>query len=302
MRRPISSKKKQMIDVLKNKKLHWPNQLNQKTLHDRILRAIRNRQGHRPAEADCDTYDTIVASYNVHKCVGTDKVFDPKRIVRVIAELNADIMALQEADKRFGERIGLLDLNYLKAETGLISVPINTMSPNGHGWHGNALFMRNGKVNDIVQINLPGVEPRGALIVELAMPAGNIRIVAAHFGLLHHSRIKQAKVILSLLQTRKIMPTIMVGDLNEWRIGKTSSLASLESFFDLRLGTLPSFPSRFPVLALDRVFAYPHQLVSNIEIHNTALARVASDHLPIKAKIDLAGATTFLKDTVTPAK
>jgi len=54
-----------MIDVLKNKKLRWPNQLNQKTLHDRILRAIRNRQGHRPAEADCDTYDTIVASYNV---------------------------------------------------------------------------------------------------------------------------------------------------------------------------------------------------------------------------------------------
>lgn len=291
-----------MTEIFKTKKFHWPTQSGQKTLHERLLQAIRNRQGHRPAEADCETYDTVVASYNVHKCIGTDKVFDPIRIVHVISELNADIMALQEADKRFGDRIGLLDLDFLKSETGLIPVPINTMSPQGHGWHGNALFLRNGKVKDILQIKLPGVEPRGALIVELEMQTGLIRIIAAHFGLLHHSRIQQAKLILSILEKRKVMPTIMVGDLNEWRIGRTSSLASLAPFFDLRLGTLPSFPSRFPVFALDRVFAFPQQLVSHIEIHNSPLARIASDHLPIKAEIDLAQATRLLKDKAIQAK
>lgn len=291
-----------MTEIFKTKKFHWPTQSGQKTLHERLLQAIRNRQGHRPAEADCETYDTVVASYNVHKCIGTDKVFDPIRIVHVISELNADIMALQEADKRFGDRIGLLDLDFLKSETGLIPVPINTMSPQGHGWHGNALFLRNGKVKDILQIKLPGVEPRGALIVELEMQTGLIRIIAAHFGLLHHSRIQQAKLILSILEKRKVMPTIMVGDLNEWRIGRTSSLTSLAPFFNLRLGTLPSFPSRFPVFALDRVFAFPQQLVSHIEIHNSPLARIASDHLPIKAEIDLAEATRLLKDKAIQAK
>lgn len=291
-----------MIKILKNKKFHWPSQLNQKTIQNRLLQAVRNRQGHRPKNADRDAYDMVVGSYNIHKCVGVDNVFDPARIVHVVAELNADIMAFQEADKRFGERIGLLDLDLLKSETGLERVPINTMSPLGQGWHGNALFVRNGKVKDIVQIKLPGVEPRGALIVELEMPLGLIRIVAAHFGLLHHSRIQQAKLILSILKKRQIMPTLMVGDLNEWRLGRTSSLKSLASFFDLRLGTLPSFPSRFPVLALDRVFAYPHELVSNIEIHNSPLARIASDHLPIKAEIDLETATKLVKDMAIPAR
>ena len=291
-----------MIEILKNKKFHWPSQFNQKALQDRLLKAIRDRNGHRPKDADRDTYDMVVGSYNVHKCVGVDNVFDPARIVHVVKELDADIMAFQEADKRFGERVGLLDLDLLKSETGLVPVPINTMSPHGHGWHGNALFFRNGKVKDIVQLKLPGVEPRGALIAELEMPLGLIRIVAAHFGLLHHSRIQQAKLILSILKKRSVMPTIMIGDLNEWRIGRTSSLKSLAPFFDLRLGTLPSFPSRFPVLALDRVFAYPHELVSNIEIHTSPLARVASDHLPIKAEIDLETATKMLKDMGTQAK
>ena len=50
---------------------------------------------------------------------------------------------------------------------------------------------------------------------------------------------------------------------------------------------LPSFPSRYPLLALDRILARPSTLISSIEIHNTPLARVASDHLPIKARLNL---------------
>ncbi|MBX4335279.1 endonuclease/exonuclease/phosphatase family protein [Bartonella raoultii] len=271
----------------------------QKKLHNPLLKAVRNYSDYQSNIINNnDRYDLTIASYNVHKCVGIDKVFNPARIVRVIMELQVDILALQEADKRFGERIGLIDLNMLKAETGLIPVPLNTMSPYGHGWHGNALFLRKGNIRDILQVTLPGIEPRGAVIVELEMESGPLRIIAAHFGLLRHSRNQQTKMLLALLQKYSLMPTLLIGDFNEWRIGKGSSLNHFAPYFDSTLGTVPSFPSRFPFLALDRIFAFPHQLIKNIENHRSPLARIASDHLPIKAYLDLSNAITLLKDQI----
>ncbi|AGF73901.1 endonuclease/exonuclease/phosphatase family protein [Bartonella australis AUST/NH1] len=263
-----------------------------KNLPAPLLKALYNLSDHQQNTVDRrSNYDLVVASYNIHKCVGTDKIFDPIRIVRVIAELQADIIALQEVDKRFGERIGLIDLQFLKTETGLTPVPLRTMTPNGHGWHGNALFLRQGRVHNISQITLPGVEPRGAIIIELETKVGLIRVITTHFGLLRHSRNKQAKMLLTLLQKRPFMPTVLIGDLNEWRMGKNSSLNHFSPYFDITLGTAPSFPSRFPLLALDRIFTFPPQLITKIESHYSPLARVASDHLPIKAYLNFAGIT-----------
>lgn len=275
-----------MIELLKKHRSDLHRKFNQEF----VLNVVRNRKGHRPIQANNPTGDFILASYNVHKCVGMDKVFNPTRVIEVIRELNADVLALQEADKRFGERIGLIDVDRLKQQTGLTHVPIRAMSNQGLGWHGNALFIRNGEVGDIRQIRLPGMEPRGALIVDFEFAAGPLRVIAAHFGLLRRSRSLQAKTILSLLKNLKPMPTILTGDLNEWRVGKRSSLSTLAPYFNLRLGTVPSFPSRFPVLALDRIFAFPSNLVTSIETHISPLSRIASDHLPIKARIDLVGA------------
>ncbi|AQX27322.1 endonuclease/exonuclease/phosphatase family protein [Bartonella sp. Raccoon60] len=268
----------------------------QKKIHNSLLRAIYNHSGyHKNVINYNDNYDLTIASYNVHKCVGVDKTFNPSRIVRVIAELQTDILALQEADKRFGERTGLIDLQLLKAETGLIPVPLKTMSPNGHGWHGNTLFLRQGCVHNISQITLPGFEPRGAIIVELKMKSGFIRVIATHFGLLRHSRNQQVKMLLALLKKYSVMPTLLIGDLNEWRKGKGSSLNFFSPYFDITLGSVPSFPSRFPFLALDRIFAFPHQLLINVENHYSPLARIASDHLPIKAYLNLSKAMSTLK-------
>ncbi|GAA5096560.1 endonuclease/exonuclease/phosphatase family protein [Bartonella acomydis] len=271
----------------------------QQKLHRSLAKASNNHYRHQSNKTNQNShYDLTVASYNVHKCVGVDKIFNPTRIVHVITELQVDILALQEADKRFGQRVGLIDLQLLKSKTGLTRVPLNTMSPDGHGWHGNALFVRKGHVRDILQITLPGIEPRGAVIVELKMDVGLIRIIAAHFGLLRSSRNQQTKALLALLQKRPLMPTLLIGDFNEWRMGKGSSLKHFSSYFDCTLETVPSFPSRFPFLALDRIFAFPHQLVTNIENHRSPLARVASDHLPIKAYLDLANAMTILKNKI----
>ncbi|MDX3928200.1 MAG: endonuclease/exonuclease/phosphatase family protein [Shinella sp.] len=252
-----------------------------------FLSVIRNRRGHRPQWANRAEGDTVIASYNVHKCIGVDRKFDPERTASVIAEIDADVIAIQEADKRFGERSGLLDLALLERDCGLVPVPITALSSTGHGWHGNMLMIRKGKVRRVQQLKLPGVEPRGALVVNMEFPTGRLRVVAAHFGLLKRSRAQQARAILSSVADDEEMPTLLIGDLNEWRVGKRSSLVSLQPVFDPVSGAVPSFPSRFPILALDRALGHPHDLVTSVEAHDTPLARVASDHLPIKAHIDL---------------
>jgi len=232
------------------------------------------------------TTDALIASYNVHKCVGMDQRFDPARVEAVIGEIGADIIALQEADQRFGGRSGLLDLARLERENGLLPVRVNG-HPKCHGWHGNVLLFREGTVSHVHQVTLPGIEPRGALVVDVDLKAGPLRVVAAHLGLLRRSRLRQAEAIVTAVAARDERPTLLLGDLNEWRLGRRSSLENLHPGFGPLAAALPSFPSRFPLFALDRILGSPHDLITGIEVHDTPLARVASDHLPIKARIDL---------------
>ncbi|MGK7869577.1 endonuclease/exonuclease/phosphatase family protein [Falsiroseomonas sp. E2-1-a20] len=228
-----------------------------------------------------------VASYNIHKCVGTDRRFDPARTAAVIAELGADVVAVQEADRRFGRRTGLLDAAALERETGLAPLPVSDL-PDGHGWHGNALLVRPGTPARIRRLALPGAEPRGALVAELDLPAGRLRVVAAHLGLLRRSRRQQAVAILrALAEDEGEVPTLLLGDLNEWRPGTRSSLRAFEPYFGPVNHGPPSFPARLPVLALDRILGWPRGLVGNVVAHDSLLARVASDHLPLTACVRL---------------
>jgi len=233
-------------------------------------------------------HELVVASYNIHKCIGTDGHFEPKRIAAVIAELDADVVAIQEADKRFGRRHGLLDIKDLQKQTGLSLIPTSA-DADGHGWHGNALLLRKGKVTDMRRLALPGAEPRGALVVDLDLPPGPLRLVAAHLGLLRRSRRWQLRSILNALEEGPRMPILLVGDFNEWRPGRRSSLHELRPVFGPVSHGHFSFPSYFPVIALDRVIGSPG-LVTAMEVHDSPLAQVASDHLPLKATIDIPAA------------
>ena len=84
-----------------------------------------------------------VASYNIRKCIGLDRRRDPGRVLGVIGALNADVVALQEVDRRIGARSATLDPGQILARTGLVPVPLGTNGPS-MGWHGNALLVRNG--------------------------------------------------------------------------------------------------------------------------------------------------------------
>ncbi len=228
---------------------------------------------------------TTIASYNVHKCVGTDGRFDPGRTADVVAEIDPDIIAIQEADQRTGMRQGLLDLVALQKRTDLVPchVPEHDRS---HGWHGNLILARKGVVHQTRHVRLPGLEPRGAVIVDLELKGVTLRVIAAHFGLLRRSRSQQAAALVEATHS-VIKPTILLGDLNEWRVNTRSSLLGLLPHFGPLHAVLPSFPSRFPLLALDRIMARPAQIISSLEVHQSPLARVASDHLPIKARLNL---------------
>lgn len=249
-------------------------------------------QPQRSVKANGD-HELVVASYNIHKCVGTDGRFEPDRIATVIAELDADVVAVQEADRRFGRRHGLLDLKTLERQTGLSLIPTSEEA-DGHGWHGNALLLRKGEVRDMRRLALPGAEPRGALVVDLDLPAGPLRLVAAHLGLLRRSRRWQVRSILNAIEQGPRMPTLLVGDFNEWRPGRRSSLHELRPVFGPLSHSHFSFPSYFPVIALDRVIGSPG-LVTAMEVHDTELAQVASDHLPLKATIDIPAALTEMR-------
>ena len=85
-------------------------------------------------------------------------------------------------------------------------------------------------------------------------------------------------------------PVVMMGDLNEWRRQRRSALKRFAPGFGPLGHGVPSFPSYFPVLALDRVMAQPHEHRREIAAHDTPLARLASDHLPVRAVIRLDGA------------
>jgi len=237
-----------------------------------------------------------VASWNVHKCVGADGRFDPRRIARVLGELGADLVALQEVDKRLGRRTGLLDTQMLQAETGLELLPVSTLH-DGHGWHGNALLLRPGlaAVERIRRLDLPGAEPRGALVVDLApRGGGRLRVVAAHLGLLRRSRRQQVAALLAAIDDgeAEAPPTLLMGDLNEWRSSPSPrcSLRGLEGLFGHAARFPDSFPARLPVLALDRILGAPRGLVGPVTAHHSPLARVASDHLPLAATLRLGDA------------
>jgi endonuclease/exonuclease/phosphatase family metal-dependent hydrolase len=207
--------------------------------------------------------------------------------VAVIAELGADLVALQEADRRFGRRIGLLDLRLLEKQTGLMPLPVSDL-PDGHGWHGNAILVRPGTRARLRRLALPGAEARGAVVADLELRDGPLRVVAAHFGLLPRCRKRQSAAIIAALQEAEPMPTVLCGDLNEWHPGERSSLRGLAPLFGQVNGGPASFPARLPVLPLDRILAWPQPLVSGVEVHDSPLARIASDHLPLTARLHLA--------------
>lgn len=234
---------------------------------------------------------TIVGSYNIHKAVGTDLRRDPLRVVQVIAEMGADIVGLQEVDRRFGDRRGVLDPMRLAEETGLTPVALtDRLGTAAHGWHGNMLLVRGAQVERAEAISLPGLEARGAIMADIRLQGQPLRVITAHLGLLRQSRLLQARLLARHVRAPDGRPALVMGDFNDWRLGTDCGLMPLRR--ELRTVkrsalTRPSFPARMPVLPLDRIMACPQLDLHDLRAHDSPLARRASDHLPLRAALRL---------------
>jgi len=244
-----------------------------------------------------------LASYNMHKAVGLDGRRDPHRILRVLQEIDADIVALQEADKRIGGRGStvpheLIDshgmykpvhfgvrhkrvLEKARKHTDRL-LRINTRNI---GWHGNAILVkRHIGVLACAAIDLPMLEPRGAVMAELLVGDRPLRVVGMHLDLSGLWRRRQMRTILQAIERRpQKMPTILMGDTNEWRT-IAGCLNDLEPDFHIA-PTGPSFHARHPVAQLDRIIVHSELNIEAAGVHMSAIARRASDHLPIWARV-----------------
>jgi endonuclease/exonuclease/phosphatase family metal-dependent hydrolase len=246
-----------------------------------------------------------VASYNMRKAIGTDRRRDPHRVLEVLREIHADVVALQEADRRFGGRASAVPHELIDSHGLYKPVPLGirhkrplekarrhaekllSVDTRNIGWHGNAILVKHDVgIIDWVALKLPTLEPRGAVMAELLVDGDKpLRVVGMHLDLSGLWRRRQMRAIFDAIAGRRQkMPTILMGDTNEWRVAG-GCLNDLPPGFRMA-PTGPSFHSRHPLAALDRIIVEDLR-IDAAGVHRSAAARRASDHLPIWARLTL---------------
>ncbi len=225
-----------------------------------------------------------IASYNLQKCVGLDLRRRPDRSLTVIGALKAQVVVLQEADKRLPPRPAALPHDMVE-DDGWTILPFG--QPGGSiGWHGNAMLVRPGiELRETAHIELPGLEPRGAIRAELDTNIGPLRVIGAHLGLVRRFRLLQIGAIVRHLRDLPEVPTVLAGDFNEW--GSMQPMDTVAHGLRFVNGR-PSFPAARPVASLDRFALSDHLRFTRTGAHKAQPARIASDHLPVWADITLA--------------
>jgi endonuclease/exonuclease/phosphatase family metal-dependent hydrolase len=225
-----------------------------------------------------------VASYNMRKAIGTDRRRRPERTIEVLNELDADVIALQEADRRFGSRASAIPFHMIEEHSDYKPVPLDARA-GSIGWHGNALLVKKHvEVIDRELVHLPSLEPRGAVLADVRVNGTELRVVGMHLDLSGLWRRQQAHAILAHLAARPgDPPTVLMGDLNEWSVrgGCLRDFAAHHRFAD----TGRSFHARRPIAQLDRIMFSPQLEAVASGAHHSATARRASDHLPIWAEL-----------------
>lgn len=222
-----------------------------------------------------------IATYNIHAAVGTDGRFSPARVVRVLREINADIIALQEVPLGGSHWPNVLHL--LQQAVRQIAVDGYTYSVGGRRF-GNAILSRYPILRTRrIDISFGSREPRAALDADIYCHGHALRVIATHLGLRAAERRAQISKLLQAFDTDQ-MPVILLGDVNEWFVwGRT--LRQLISHFQ-SVPAPATFPASWPVFALDRIWIRPRHRLVHVQVHASRIARLASDHLPLIAYIN----------------
>jgi endonuclease/exonuclease/phosphatase family metal-dependent hydrolase len=235
-----------------------------------------------------------VVSWNVHAMAGADGRRDPERIARVVDELRPDIAGLQEV----GTPALPSDLPDPAALLGALTGMRSAFGPTMHhrlGFaYGNAVLARHPiQATRNYDLSVPRREPRGCLRADVEVDQAVVHFFAAHLGLHWRERRRQAAQLLSadiLRDAALAHPLVLVGDFNSM-----SNRSAVPRWLRRQLvdcaqaarNEAPTFPSGFPLLRLDHCYVDAAFRVESVEVHRSALARRASDHLPLVVELEI---------------
>ncbi len=236
-----------------------------------------------------------IVSYNIHSCIGVDGRCAPERIAAVIAEIDADVVCLQELDVE-RVRTGAMDQAAEIARILEMQFHFNATIQEDTGRYGDAILSKT-QITLVRAGSFPEVprpvprESRGAIWIETTVKGRVWQIINTHFGLGHGERRLQARALVSdwIVPALKRTPVVMCGDFNSRPASIIHKILG-EHLRDVFLQSGPrhprTFPTRWPFLCLDYIFASPGVRVQLAEWRRTPLAAVASDHFPIFAEIE----------------
>jgi len=224
-----------------------------------------------------------VASYNVHRAVGMDGLRNTARITAVIDHLNADIVALQEVEWGLPAHEAWLETYAERRGYTLVADP---NIEDHRGRFGNVLLSRCPIVaTERLDLAVGRFEPRAAIAASVAIGNAPVLVVATHLGLRAGERRRQAGWIARFVEEQDPARAILLGDLNEWR-RSNRSIRVLLSLFE-KAPSPRSFPSGRPLFALDRILFRGFEERPRVMAERSALCRMASDHLPVSARMRL---------------
>lgn len=231
-------------------------------------------------------------TYNVHRCVGTDRKLDVDRVAAVIAEYEPDVVCLQELDVGRA-RTGHVDQAAAIAERLSMAFHFHPAMRVEAEQYGDAILTHHPerliKADALPTVaGVPGLEPRGALWVRLDIGGVELNVINTHLGLVPREQRLQATALVGKAWLKHPMmqgPVILTGDFNATSITRPYRiLAARLADAQRRLGRKPSvktFPSAFPAIRIDHAFLSPEIRPTAVTAPFSPLARTASDHLPL---------------------
>lgn len=240
-----------------------------------------------------------VATYNVHGCRGMDGNRSEKRIADVIATLDVDVIGLQELDLNRRRSGGVDQAGVIASELGWQRF-FHPAFRKGDEHYGDAILSRLPMRLRQAQ-ELPSVmtrvcpETRAAIWVEIETASGPVQVINTHLGLGRRERLMQAELLVGPEWLGRIgsgEPLILMGDFNSLPKSPPFQLLA-QQLRDIRSFVSPppnlrTFPTRYPLLAVDHIFVNDRLAANSITVVRNAETRIASDHFPLVA--DLRGA------------
>jgi endonuclease/exonuclease/phosphatase family metal-dependent hydrolase len=233
-----------------------------------------------------------IVTYNIHKGVGTDGLLDVRRVAEIVRHYDPHVVCLQEVlwnPPQDGERTQPQDLREA------IGLPHAVVALNCHrpqGTYGNMTLSKFPiDEHENLDLTMPLRKTRAALYTRIRLPHAPLHVFNAHLGLAGYERLRQMRLLVE--DTPRLAPeresVVYLGDMNDWQ-HRIYGDVLVEAGFRCAVGDRDdpghsTFPSRMPVAALDKVFVRGAVTAVHAHPSRLALARVASDHLPLVAEL-----------------